>query len=157
LLEVGRITKPHGLQGEVLVKLSTTETSRLDPGSVVFAGDRQLVVRRAKVFRDRWIVDFEGVGDREGAERLRGELLRAEPLVDVDEDPETFWVHELFGVEVVDVSGRSHGRVETVQENPASDLLVLESGALVPLTFVTGWLERGERLEIDPPEGLFDL
>jgi 16S rRNA processing protein RimM len=44
-----------------------------------------------------------------------------------------------------------------VQENPASDLLVLDSGALVPLTFVSGWEQRGVRLRIEAPEGLFDL
>jgi 16S rRNA processing protein RimM len=65
-------------------------------------------------------------------------------------------VHELVGAEVVDVDGVGHGRIEAVQDNPASDLLVLESGALVPLTFVVGWDERGVRLRIDPPPGLFD-
>jgi 16S rRNA processing protein RimM len=155
VLEVGRVTKPHGLGGEVLVKLSTTETSRLEPGSVLTGGARDLVVAWAKQHGDRWIVAFEGVADRREADRLRGLVLHAEPIATTDDDE--LWVHELFGAEVVDLAGRSRGRVETVQENPASDLLVLDSGALVPLTFVTRWIERGRLLEIDPPEGLLDL
>jgi len=64
LLEIGRITKPHGLRGEVLVSLSTTETSRLAPGSVLRAGDREVVVARSQVHLQRWIVEFEGVTTR---------------------------------------------------------------------------------------------
>jgi 16S rRNA processing protein RimM len=42
-----------------------------------------------------------------------------------------------------------------VEANPASDLMVLDSGALVPLTFVVA-VEANRRVEIDPPEGLFE-
>ena len=42
-----------------------------------------------------------------------------------------------------------------VESNPASDLLVLDSGALVPVVFVTG--HAPGHVTIDPPEGLFDL
>ncbi len=66
-------------------------------------------------------------------------------------------MHELIGASVVDADGVDRGRIEAVLENPASDVLVLESGALVPLTFAVGWDVRGERLRVDTPEGLFDL
>jgi 16S rRNA processing protein RimM len=46
--------------------------------------------------------------------------------------------------------------VVSVQANPAHDLLVLDSGALVPVVFVVGEPADG-RLRIDPPQGLFDL
>ena len=82
--------------------------------------------------RARWVVAFAGVRDREAAETLRGAVLQAEPL----DDPDAWWVHELIGAEVVDTDGRSLGRVEAVQANPASDLLVLEGGGLIPLRFV---------------------
>ena len=84
-------------------------------------------------------------------ERLRGVVLRAEAL----DEQGTLWVHELIGAEVVDAAGTVHGRVEAVQANPASDLLVLEDGRLVPLTFV---VSSGEgRVVIDPPPGLMEL
>ena len=66
-------------------------------------------------------------------------------------------MHELIGARVVDSEDVDRGRIEAVQENPASDVLVLDSGALVPLTFAVGWDVRGERLRIDVPDGLFDL
>ena len=42
-----------------------------------------------------------------------------------------------------------------VEANPASDLLVLDSGALVPLTFVTS-VDPNVRVDVDVPEGLFE-
>ena len=46
------------------------------------------------------------------------------------------------------------GRVAAVEANPASDLLVLESGALVPMVFVVE--AAAGRVVVDPPAGLLD-
>ncbi len=55
-----------------------------------------------------------------------------------------------------DAAGNVLGAVEGVQANPASDLLVLADGALVPLRFVVDH-EPGVRVTVDVPDGLFDL
>jgi 16S rRNA processing protein RimM len=153
LLEVGRVDKPHGLRGEVVVTLTTTETSRVAVGSRLFAGERVLVVEGSKPLQHRWIVAFEGLSSREDAEALAGAVLSAEPI---DDDPDALWVHEVVGLEVVEADGAPRGRVDAVQANPASDLLVLDSGALVPMRFVTGRDDAG-RLVVEVPAGLFEL
>jgi len=56
---------------------------------------------------------------------------------------------------VVDRDGTELGRVAAVQANPASDLLVLDGGALIPLVFVTS--HQPERVTVDIPPGLLDL
>jgi 16S rRNA processing protein RimM len=151
LLEVGRVDKPHGLRGEVIVTLTTDRTERLDPGSVLLSDVGELVVTTVRPHQHRFIVQFEGVADREGSDRLRGVVLRAEPL----DEPGTLWVHDLVGSVVVEPDGTERGRVEAVQANPASDLLVLDTGALVPVQFVTESAEG--RVVVDVPAGLFDL
>jgi 16S rRNA processing protein RimM len=153
LLEVGRITKAHGVRGDLLVSLTTERTSRLDPGAQLETERGPLVVVRASPHQDRWIVHFEGIEDRDGAERWRGVVLRAEAVE--DEDPDALWVHELVGAAVLLVDGTEVGRVAEVEANPASDLLVLDGGALVPVAFVTD--HQPGRVVIDPPDGLFDL
>jgi 16S rRNA processing protein RimM len=153
LLDVGKIDKPHGLKGEVVVTLTTTEHVRVAEGSRLLADGRELVVVSSTPHQHRWIVGFEGFVRREDAETVVGAVLRAEALADAD--PDDLWVHQLVGAEVVEVDGTERGRVESVQENPASDLLVLESGALVPLTFVVE--HAGGRVVVDVPAGLFDL
>jgi 16S rRNA processing protein RimM len=154
LLEIGRITKAFGVRGEVLVALTSDRTSRLDPGSVLMTDRGPLTVVSSSRHQDRWIVQFEGVHDRDQAEPWRGTVLRAEPVHDDDAD-DVLWVHELVGALVVLDDGTEVGTVTTVQANPASDLLVLDSGALVPVVFVTD--HQPGRVTIDPPEGLFDL
>ena len=72
------------------------------------------------------------------------------------EDPDALWVHELIGSLVDDGSGTELGRVTGVQANPASDLLVLDGGGLIPLRFVTG-SDPGVRVTVDIPDGLLDL
>ena len=154
LLEVGRIDKPHGVRGDVVVTLTTTETSRVDPGTRLFTDDRELVVVASRPHQHRWIDTFDGVIGREGAEAVSGSALRAEPLS--GDDPDALWVHELIGSMVVERDGIERGLVTAVQDNPASDLLVLESGALIPLRFVDGRDDDG-RLIVDVPAGLFEL
>jgi len=102
---------------------------------------------------DRFIVRFAECADREAADRLRGVELSAEAL----EEPGTLWVHELVGAVVRDGSGAELGRVAAVEANPASDLLVLESGALIPVHFVTGHDPEAGTVDVDIPEGLLEL
>lgn len=154
LLEVGRIDKPHGVRGDVVVALTTSETSRVSPGTHLFSGDREFVITSSRPHQHRWIVTFEGVHGREGAEAISGLVLSAEPID--DGDPDALWVHELIGSTVIEVDGTERGMVTAVQDNPASDLLVLESGALVPLRFLEGRDDEG-RLVVDVPDGLFEL
>lgn len=151
MLEIGRIGKAHGIKGQVVVSLVTNRIERLDSGSVLHTDDRELVVRDARPLKDKFVVTFEGIGDRNAAEDLRGSMLRA-PAVD---DPDELWVHELIGQPVTDTAGVDRGLVEAVQQNPASDLLVLDSGALVPVRFVVESTDDG--LVVDVPSGLFDL
>ena len=154
LLEVGRIDKPHGVRGDVVVALITTETSRVAPGTRLYANGRELIIAASRPHQHRWIVTFEGVFGREGAEAISGLVLSAEPID--DGDPDALWVHELIGSTVIEIDGTDRGLVTAVQDNPASDLLVLESGALVPLRFLEGRDDQG-RLVVDVPDGLFEL
>ena len=152
-LELGRVGRPHGVRGEVVVTLHTERPERTTPGAVLRAGDRTLVVASARPHQGRWLVRFEGISDRDAAEQLRGATLLGEPLDDPGEG--RIWVHELVGDEVRDVHGNTVGRVSEVQANPAHDILVLDDGALVPMVFVVD--RHPGVLVIDPPDGLLDL
>jgi 16S rRNA processing protein RimM len=150
LLEVGRIVKPHGIRGEVTVVLSTDRVERVAEGAVLQSPKGPLTVQRSRPHQGAFVVKFDVIADRNAAEGWRNVVLRAAPL-DVDDD--VIWIHELFGATVVTPDGRTHGTVVGVEENPASDLLVLDSGTLVPLVFVTS-VTPNDVIEIDPPEGL---
>jgi 16S rRNA processing protein RimM len=167
LVEVGRIARPHGLRGEVVVELITDREERMAAGTRLHSDAGPLVVASARPqhgahgqsgsgtgrqVRPRWVVRFEGHADREAVESLRGIVLRAEPL----DDPDELWAHDLVGSEVVvkDTGDRA-GTCVAVVANPASDLLELDSGPLVPVVFVVE--HTPGRIVIDPPDGLLDL
>jgi 16S rRNA processing protein RimM len=152
LLEVGRIVRPHGLRGEVVVDLWTDLVERLARGTVLDTDRGPLTVTASRPFQERFLVQLEGIDDRPSADGWRGVVLRA-PAV---ERPGTLWVHELVGSELVTEAGEVVGRVAAVEPNPASDLLVLEDGALVPLRFVLRQ-DPDRRLVVELPEGLLDL
>ena len=153
MLEVGRIVKPHGLRGDVIVSLATNRPERVAPGSVLTTEEgRPMSVLRSAPHQGRFIVTFQGLSGIEDAESVRDTGLFAPPL----DDPDALWVHELIGSSVEDRTGRVLGTVESVEANPASDLLVLHGGALIPLHFVVG-NEPGVRVTVEVPDGLLDL
>ncbi len=157
LLTVGHIRKAHGLKGEVVVRLSTNRSERVAKGSTLVVGDRELVVKASRPKDADFLVLFEGINGREDADELRGTELRAEPI----DDPDELWVHEVVGALVIDQHGNERGTVVEVEANPASDLFVLDTEALVPANFVTGFEPATDdtpaELHVDTPDGLFDL
>ena len=151
-LEIGRIGRPHGLRGDVMVTLTTNFEERVAAGTTWWVGDRELTVESARPHQGRHIVHLSGLEDRDAASALTGAHVFALPLDDAPDGD--VWVHEVIGASVSDLSGRVYGRVVAVEANPAHDLLVLESGGLVPMVFVVE--HEGERVVIDPPDGLLD-
>jgi 16S rRNA processing protein RimM len=153
LLEVGRVVRPHGLRGEVVVSLLSNRPERLATGSELVAGlrpPRRLEVVASRPHRGRHLVRFAGVERVEEAEELRGAPLLAEPL----EDPDAWFAHELIGLEVIDTGGVLRGRVVALEANPASDLLVVDERYYVPLRFVVE--RRDGALVVGAPDGLFE-
>ncbi|MDH3300295.1 MAG: ribosome maturation factor RimM [Acidimicrobiia bacterium] len=156
-LEVGRIGKAHGLRGEVVVTwITNLIDDRTRPGSRFRAtggpilGEDWLTIATSRPHQNRWLVRFEGVDDRTTADRLRGITLEAEPI---DTEGEVF-VHELVDKILVDQHGTVHGPVVALIANPASDLLELGDGRLVPLAFYQS--HDDERVQVEVPAGLLD-
>jgi 16S rRNA processing protein RimM len=167
---VGRIIKPHGIRGELVVD-STTDWAdlRFAAGSVLFvtsrdgAVTRSLTVTAARPHAGRLLVRFEGVDDRDGADLLRGVPLSAE-VTDLPpiEDPDEYYDHQLEGLAVHTVAGEVVGTVREVVHGAGGELLVVDrtagGEALVPFVrqIVPEVDVPGGRILLDPPPGLLD-
>jgi len=171
---LARIGKPHGLRGEVTVRLHTDEPERrfadgtvlateADPGTGV---PRALTIRSTRVHQGVWLLAFEEIPDRTGAEGLRGTRLvidAAELGAASDDDPDTFAEDDLVGLAVVDPAGESLGEVVGLVLGAAQDRLVvrLADGRQGQVPFVAALVPEvdigGGRLVLDAPAGLFDL
>jgi 16S rRNA processing protein RimM len=151
-LEVGRVGRVHGLRGDVHVVAVSNRPERFAPGARLFVGDEEHVVEASRAAGNGWIVHFSGIDDRDAAERIRGSVVRGAAIDAADGE---LFAHELIGAEVRDRAGTVLGSVTAVQANPAHDLLVLESGALVPVVFVVE--ATAGVVVVDVPEGLLEL
>lgn len=163
---VGRVVKPHGIRGEVVVVPLSDVPGRLDAGTVVSARDRDWTVDASRWHQGRLLVRFAGVPDRNAAELLRGMELEAE-AVDLS-GSETYFAHELVGMAVVGEDGRDLGTVRELIELPAAagyDLLEVEraDGRRWLLPAVDEYVEVREDADgterlvlVDPPEGLVE-
>ncbi|HEX5542152.1 MAG TPA: ribosome maturation factor RimM [Micromonospora sp.] len=152
LLIVGRIIRPHGIRGEVVVDVRTDEPEiRFAVGSVLItdpaasAGQRpaaasappneraemvrvpeRLTVESARWHQNRMLVVFENFYDRNFAEVLRGILLYVDSAqVPPPGDPDEFNDFQLVGLTAVSTAGEVLGEVTRIDHAPASDLLVL--------------------------------
>lgn len=114
LVLVGRLGRPHGLRGEVLL-----DGSSLDAGELTGLRDfvwrgrdgatQPLTMRSARPAHVRMLVSFEGFHDRDTVSRLtNGELLADETRMP-DPGPETVYQFQLLGLEVVTEEGRRLG------------------------------------------------
>jgi 16S rRNA processing protein RimM len=123
---VGRVGKPHGLDGSFFVEHGSEDEDRFAVGATLHVDGRPAKVLRSKRSRGRPVIRL----DREAA---RGAEL-AVPRNELPPPEEgTYYEFQLIGLEVAEEQGRALGRVAAVQPGPANDVLELDSGLLLPL------------------------
>ncbi len=135
-LVVGRITRPHGVRGEVTVEVRTDEPDRRFAVGSMLATDPPdagpLTVESVRWHSGRLLVTFAGVDDRDQAEELRGTWLTLDPAeAGPTGDPDEFHDFQLIGLAVVTTSGQPVGVVTDVRHF-GQDLLVIEPAAARP-------------------------
>jgi 16S rRNA processing protein RimM len=167
---VGRVGRPHGIRGEVVIGVRTDEPDlRFAVGSTLDVAPQEegpadghaLAVAAKRWHSGQLLVAFAGVTDRTAAGELTGSWLSVDSsrLPELA-DPDEFRDHELIGLSVRTTAGDQVGVVDDVLHH-GQDLLVVrrpEGECLVP--FVKAIVPRVDvpagLLVIDPPPGLLD-
>lgn len=164
VVPVGRVTKPHGVRGEVRVELYGRGELLLTQRRVLVAGAPRDVAS-ARRAQDGWaLLRFDGVADRDEAERLRGAELALPRDVFPPAGDDEVWHHEVIGAEVFDRAGqRTLGLARAIVNYGASDLLVVDGPDgewMLPwiddviLSIDPGEADRPGRVDVAVPEGL---
>ena len=140
LVPVGRVGRPHGLDGAFFVEGASAREETFSVGATLHAGGEPATV----------VASRRGAGGRPVI-RLdrpveRGSELAVERATLPALEDEEFYVFQLVGLVVEEEGGRVLGRVRDVLEYPANDVLELDSGASLPL------VEACVR-EVDPAAG----
>lgn len=127
-LAVGYIVGVHGLMGEIKVELYTDFPERFAPGTQLFVGEalEKLKVTGVRPHKHYLLLRLSGINRRELAETLRGQWLfvAEEDAVALDED--TYFVHEIVGMDVVTSEGRALGTITEVIFTGANEVYVVE-------------------------------
>jgi 16S rRNA processing protein RimM len=167
MVAVGRVARPQGNRGEVVIVSSTDfGEERFAAGAVVHVqrGDAvgTLTVSSSREHDGRWVVGFDGIATIDDAETLRGLELKipAEDLRALTGD--AHYVHDLVGCRVETTAGQTVGVIREVQLGAGIPLLVAEGGGgdvLVPFTeAICRRVDVAARcVVIDAPEGLLEL
>src|SRR6266850_5560444 len=164
---VGRIARPHGLRGQVVVNPETDFVEeRFAEGAAFWtrsaAGEERLTVVSSRVQNGHPIVGFEGFARIEDVERLAGLELRVPEETLQPLQPGTYYEHQLVGCAVETTGGDRVGSVEKVEGGGGASRLVMNGPRgeiLIPLA-VDICVEidvANKRIRINPPEGLLDL
>ncbi len=160
---IGRIVRPHGIRGELIVEAAGDTLARLPAGTPLQVGSERIdLLRQVRPHRERWLVSLSGIEDRDAAEAVRGcEILVGAELVARPTAGDEFLVDELVGCVLVGRSGTEYGTVEAIVPGVPHDLLRVRTPAgesLVPMA--RDWLVEARvaegRLVLDLPDGLLE-
>jgi 16S rRNA processing protein RimM len=120
---VGRITRPHGIRGELAVMVLSEVEDRFAPGATVWLEDgRALTVESARAHGDRLLVRFREVADRTQAEAVAKALLVVPETMSPPLPDGSWWDHDLVGCQVVTDTGRDLGELADVIHTAANDV-----------------------------------
>jgi len=125
LFAVGRVLAPWGIRGDVVIAVLSDNPDRFRTGAGVLLAGRPCTVQRHRVVAGKTVVKLSGVADRNQAEALRGSLLEVAETDLMSLPPDTYFHHQIIGLEAVTTDGRGLGPVSEVLKTGANDVYVI--------------------------------
>jgi 16S rRNA processing protein RimM len=127
LVPVGRVGRPHGLDGAFVVERASDDARRYLVGaSLLVDGEPATIVVSRRAGRGRPAIKLDRAVER-------GQQLAVRRADLPPPEPDHYYVHDLVGLTVQTEGGEVAGVVDDVLPGVANDNLVLSTGALVPL------------------------
>lgn len=130
-LAIGLIVGVHGLRGEVKVELHTDFPERFTSGRVCSLGSElvQAEIASARPHKSTMLVRFVGINRREEAEALRGTWIFIDENEAGELDEDSYWIHDIVGLQVRSTDGEQFGVVTQVLSTGANDVYVVRTEA----------------------------
>jgi 16S rRNA processing protein RimM len=130
-ITIGRITKPYGVKGEVIVRNESRWYEPFMKLKKVLAesGNERinLEIEGIRDFKDRIAIKFKGIDNPEKAAEYRNMDLKI-PRNEMPELPEEeFYGFEIIGFELFDDKNKCYGKVVDIVNLPANDALIVRT------------------------------
>lgn len=125
-VQVGKVGKPHGLEGAFVVEEASEDPDRFAVGTTLLVGGEIAEVVESKKAGGRPVIRLDrDVPRGAGIEVERGDLPEPEE--------NEYYAFQLVGLEVEEAGGQRLGRVTEISSGPANDVLELDTGLALPL------------------------
>jgi 16S rRNA processing protein RimM len=128
-LAVGRVLRPHGVRGNLLITAESEVITSITPGSQIFLGPEYIpyTVRHFSSHRGHYLLNLETLNSRDDAEAYRESTLyiRFEDTSPLPEDVYFYW--QLLGLDVWSDEDENLGTLVEIIETGANDVYVVRS------------------------------
>ena len=166
LVPLGKIIKPHGILGEIKIRLYNSNSETLKVGQKIWLSldesyYESFLIEKLNIFSNKSRLKLKNIDNRDSAELIRNYTLS----VRRDDFPEIaiqeYYINDLIGCDVIDKSGNLLGRVSEIMDNPANEILIVSNGDkehLIPLVddFVELFEFDKKQVTINLIDGLID-
>lgn len=137
LVALAEVARPHGVQGELRLKVYNADSELLlaVPSVVVETDEKKRVDARVESARragDAILVRLSIAKDRDQAEKLRNARILVPRSAFPEPEDGEFYVCDIEGAEVVDPAGVV-GRVRALHSYPTVDVLVVDREGAEPI------------------------
>jgi len=164
LIEIGRVSKAHGVRGELKVVLHWAESDSLEHVGEVFLGKPSAAPRKFEIRALRpagrvVLLSLAGIDDRDTAEGLRGAAVLVSRADLPPLEPGEYYLCDLVGASVESPEGIV-GEVVEVRMHPSVDTLIVRApdGRLYEQPLAEPWIlsvdTGGKRVELRDRGGL---
>lgn len=130
-LAVGQIVGAHGLRGELKVEPYTDYAERFAPGSVLLMGEdlEEIFVAAVRPHKGHLLLEVEEFLDRTEAEAVRGEWLFVAESDAATLEADSYWIHDIIGLNVITETGQQLGQITDVLVTGANDVYIVQPAA----------------------------
>jgi 16S rRNA processing protein RimM len=125
-VRIGRVGRPHGIDGAFFVEDPSDDERWWKTGATFLAGGEPVAVVAHRRSSGRPVIRLDRHAER-------GTVLEVERDALPPTEEDEYYAFQLVGLDVVEESGRTLGRVTVVEPGVANDVLELDSGVLLPM------------------------
>lgn len=161
-IAVGRLRRPHGVKGEIMMEILTDFPERIKVGNVVHVGQgyQPMKITGLRRHQQGFLLRFEGIESRDDISVYRSDYVcvTTDDLPALDEGE--YYFHQLIGISVYDEDGNELGKLAEIMETGANHVYLVqhEDGSEVLLPAIESVILDvkidGQRMIVRLPEYL---
>ncbi len=126
-VSLGKVTSPHGVKGIVKVFPYFDFPERMASLNGVVIEGKEFAVKSRSRLKQFWLLELEGINNREDAERLVGKEITVPKTQRFPLPQGSYYIDDIIGIDVYEESGRELGKIDAVRKTEANDIYIIKT------------------------------